>query len=71
MQMESIRSFEQLEQYSERLKASYNPDLPTVMICFGTGCLANGSREVADAFAEEIKQRGLKVNVEIGIKTTG
>jgi NADH-quinone oxidoreductase subunit F len=71
MQMESIRSFEQLEQYSQRLKASVNADLPTVMICFGTGCLANGSREVADAFTEEIKQLGLKVNVEIGLKTTG
>ncbi|HVN70472.1 MAG TPA: NADH-quinone oxidoreductase subunit NuoF [Desulfomonilia bacterium] len=69
--MEPIRSFEQLEQYRERLKASYNADLPSVMICFGTGCQANGSREVADAFAEEIKQRGLKVNVEIGLKTTG
>ncbi len=69
--MESIRSFEQLEQYRGRLKASVNADLPTVMICFGTGCQANGSREVADAFAEEIKQQGLKVNVEIGLKTTG
>jgi NADH-quinone oxidoreductase subunit F len=41
------------------------------MICFGTGCLANGSREVAKAFKEEIKQRGLDINVEIGFKTTG
>jgi len=69
--MESIQSFQQLEQYRERLKASVNADLPTVMICFGTGCQANGSRDVAEAFKEEIKNRGMNVNVEIGFKTTG
>ena len=71
MQMEAIQSFEQLEQYRERLKASYNKDLPTVMICFGTGCQANGARDVADAFRHEIEEQGLKVGVDIGFKTTG
>jgi NADH-quinone oxidoreductase subunit F len=71
MQMEAIRSFDQLEQYTERLKASYNKDLPTVMICFGTGCQANGSGNVALAFREEIAKQGLKVGVNIGFKTTG
>ncbi|HPS92997.1 MAG TPA: NADH-quinone oxidoreductase subunit NuoF [Deltaproteobacteria bacterium] len=69
--MEAIQSFEQLEQYRERLKASYNKDLPTVMICFGTGCQANGARDVADAFRHEIEEKGLKVGVDIGFKTTG
>ncbi|MEN6448178.1 MAG: NADH-quinone oxidoreductase subunit NuoF [Syntrophaceae bacterium] len=69
--MEAIQSFEQLEQYRERLKASYNKDLPTVMICFGTGCQANGARDVADAFRHEIEEQGLEVGVDIGFKTTG
>jgi NADH-quinone oxidoreductase subunit F len=71
MHMEAIRSFEHLEQYRERLKASENKDLPTVMICFGTGCQANGSRDVAEAFRKEIENQGLKVGVQIGFKTTG
>jgi NADH:ubiquinone oxidoreductase subunit F (NADH-binding)/(2Fe-2S) ferredoxin len=69
--MEPITSFEQLKNYREKIKASHNEDLPTVLICFGTGCQANGSVKVAEAFTSEIEKQGLKVNVDIGFKTTG
>jgi NADH:ubiquinone oxidoreductase subunit F (NADH-binding)/(2Fe-2S) ferredoxin/Pyruvate/2-oxoacid:ferredoxin oxidoreductase delta subunit len=69
--MEPITSFEQLKKYREKIKASHNEDLPTVLICFGTGCQANGSVKVAEAVTNEIKKQGLKVNVDIGFKTTG
>jgi NADH:ubiquinone oxidoreductase subunit F (NADH-binding)/(2Fe-2S) ferredoxin len=69
--MEPITSFEQLKNYKEKIKASHNEDLPTVLICFGTGCQANGSVKVAEAFTSEIEKQGLKVNVDIGFKTTG
>ncbi len=69
--MEAIRSFEQLERHIKGLKASDNRDLSTIMICFGTGCQANGARTVAAAFEEEIANQGLKVGVDIGYKTTG
>ena len=55
--MKAITSFEQLEGYREKVKASQKKDLPTVLICFGTGCQANGAVAVADAFREEIISR--------------
>ncbi len=69
--MKAITSFEQLEGYREKIKASQKKDLPSVLICFGTGCQANGAVAVADAFQEEIVKKGLKVGVNIGLKTTG
>ncbi|MEN6473813.1 MAG: NADH-ubiquinone oxidoreductase-F iron-sulfur binding region domain-containing protein [Syntrophaceae bacterium] len=41
------------------------------MVCFGTGCQANGARPVAEAFSKVIAEQGLKLDVNIGIKTTG
>lgn len=69
--MATIQSAEQLEKTRETLKAQVKHDLPSVLVCFGTGCQANGSRDVAAAFEEEIKKQGLAVNVSIGLKTTG
>jgi NADH-quinone oxidoreductase subunit F len=69
--MPTILSSEQLEKQREKLRASVNPDLPTVLICFGTGCQANGARDVATAFTDEIKKLGIAINVELGFKTTG
>ena len=42
-----------------------------VLVCCGTGCLATGAKEVAEAFAHEISERGLDVEVGLGVKTTG
>ncbi|MEW6555567.1 MAG: NADH-ubiquinone oxidoreductase-F iron-sulfur binding region domain-containing protein [Actinomycetota bacterium] len=69
--MGAINSIGQLEAYRRELAAAALSDLPTVMICFGTGCQANGARPVAEAFAAIIEEQGLELNVNIGIKTTG
>ncbi len=69
--MGAINSIEQLEAYRQELAAAAAVDLPTVMICFGTGCQANGARPVAEAFTDIIAEQGLELNVNIGIKTTG
>ncbi|MBN2160013.1 MAG: NADH-quinone oxidoreductase subunit NuoF [Spirochaetes bacterium] len=69
--MSTIKSFDQLEKTREKLRAAVKKDLPSVLICFGTGCQANGARDVAKAFEEEIGKQGLSVNVTIGLKTTG
>jgi NADH-quinone oxidoreductase subunit F len=42
-----------------------------ILICAGTGCLAGGSAEVAEAFRSETKAAGLKVGVRMVIKETG
>jgi len=69
--MGAITSIEQLGKYREQVAANTKTDLPTVLVCFGTGCQANGARPVAEAFSKTIAEQGLKLDVNIGIKTTG
>jgi NADH:ubiquinone oxidoreductase subunit F (NADH-binding)/(2Fe-2S) ferredoxin/Pyruvate/2-oxoacid:ferredoxin oxidoreductase delta subunit len=69
--MAAITSIEQLGAYRDKIAAEVKADLPTVLVCFGTGCQANGARPVAEAFTDIIKEQGLELNVNIGIKTTG
>ena len=69
--MGAINSIEQLEAYRQEIAAEGKADLPTVLVCFGTGCQANGARPVAEAFSDVIEEQGLELNVNIAIKTTG
>jgi (2Fe-2S) ferredoxin len=69
--MGAITSIEQLEAYRQEIAAEVKADLPTVLVCFGTGCLANGARPVAEAFSDIIEEQGLELNVNIAFKTTG
>ncbi len=69
--MGTIDSIERLEEYRKELAAAARPDLPTVLVCFGTGCQANGAVPVAEAFRDIIRQQGLELDVNIGMKTTG
>ena len=43
----------------------------TIRVCCGTGCLANGSRLVADEFKKQIREIGADLAVECVIKETG
>jgi len=45
--------------------------MKTIRVCCGTGCLANGSKAVAEAFEEKIKALGAPAEVECEIKRTG
>jgi NADH:ubiquinone oxidoreductase subunit F (NADH-binding)/(2Fe-2S) ferredoxin len=71
MPMSAITSVNELGTYRARVEAGLNKDLPYALVCWGTGCLANGSRAVAEALAREIAAQGLQVDVNIGLKTTG
>ena len=42
-----------------------------VLVCAGTGCLANGSQAVAKALEDAIHDRRLDVKLKLGLKTTG
>ncbi len=42
-----------------------------ILICCGTGCLANGSKKVEQAFIAELKNRNADIAVEPYIKCTG
>ena len=42
-----------------------------ILICCGTGCRANGSMNVVEAFRSEIEKNGADADVIPQIKTTG
>ncbi|KTB48506.1 NADH-ubiquinone oxidoreductase-F iron-sulfur binding region domain-containing protein [Dehalogenimonas alkenigignens] len=64
-----LNSASELELLREEIKRSASARTRTVTICCGTGCLAYGGAKVAQAFRDEIINRGLASEVEI--KTTG
>jgi NADH-quinone oxidoreductase subunit F len=43
----------------------------TLLVCCGTGCLANGARAVADALEECVRQTGANATVATYVKRTG
>lgn len=43
----------------------------TIRVCCGTGCLANGSKAVAEEFRKQIAETGADLAVECEIKETG
>ena len=45
--------------------------MKTIRVCCGTGCLANGSREVAQELKKQIRELGADLNVECAVKETG
>ncbi len=63
--MEKIASISELQSLAEKIRASRDPNRPMVTICAGTGCRANGSMELAETLARELKARDLDVKVEI------
>jgi NADH:ubiquinone oxidoreductase subunit F (NADH-binding)/(2Fe-2S) ferredoxin/NAD-dependent dihydropyrimidine dehydrogenase PreA subunit len=69
--MSAITSISELGTYRAKVEAGLNKGLPYALVCWGTGCLANGAKTVAEALASEISAQGLKVDVNIGLKTTG
>jgi len=58
-----------LERLREGILANRDPSKPIVTVCSGTGCQAYGSRNVIQAFIDEIKRQGLEA--EVVAKATG
>lgn len=66
-----FRSAEELEAFRVRLLEERDPNRPQIIVCHGTGCLANGSMDVADALRKELKEHDIDAGVIPEIKTTG
>jgi NADH:ubiquinone oxidoreductase subunit F (NADH-binding)/(2Fe-2S) ferredoxin/NAD-dependent dihydropyrimidine dehydrogenase PreA subunit len=66
-----FRNVQELEERRERARKAKSSVKNTILVCAGTGCLSNGSAEVAKAFRRELKQRGIDMKVELTVKTTG
>lgn len=61
-----------LREYRRKLQEEKTAaTIPSVRICFGTGCIASGSRDVYRAFEKELKERKLNVNLQISLDSTG
>lgn len=67
--MRKIRTPDELEYVRQSILKEIDPNKTCVTVCGGTGCSAWGSTEVREAFAREIKKRGLQKRVDI--KMTG
>ncbi|MFW6080704.1 MAG: NADH-ubiquinone oxidoreductase-F iron-sulfur binding region domain-containing protein [Desulfosalsimonas sp.] len=66
-----LKSLEDLNELRTRILESRDPDRPEVMVCYGTGCIATGSRKVTEAIKSAVKEKGIDAKVMPGIKTTG
>jgi NADP-reducing hydrogenase subunit HndC len=66
-----IQSSEALKAFQEDILSHRDPKKPLIIICHGTGCLANGSPKVSEALSKSIARAKLSVKVMPGIKTTG
>ena len=63
--MKRLRSATELEGFRQEILAARDPNKPCVTICSGTGCHAYGCERVSQAFARELKSRGLQGKVDL------
>ncbi|MGO9621442.1 MAG: NAD(P)H-dependent oxidoreductase subunit E [Desulfobaccales bacterium] len=66
-----IQSAQDLNDFRDRILSQRDPNQPVVIVCHGTGCLANNSPAVAEALRGAIKAAKIKGKVLPQIKTTG
>ena len=66
-----IESRAQLESFRARARQAATAPQTQVLVCCGTGCLASGAAEVADAFEHEVQERQIDVSVGVFTKRTG
>jgi NADP-reducing hydrogenase subunit HndC len=66
-----LQSHADLNDLRDQIIAGRDPQRPEVVICHGTGCMANGGAKVTHAFKEILGAAGIDAKVMPGIKTTG
>ncbi|SHJ61595.1 NADH-quinone oxidoreductase subunit NuoF [Desulfofundulus thermosubterraneus] len=60
-----LKSRQDLKALTERAREALQKEKLRILICAGTGCVANGSLGVYEAFREELAKRGLSYKVEL------
>ncbi|NNG01135.1 MAG: 4Fe-4S binding protein [Desulfobacteraceae bacterium] len=66
-----LTSAEDLKALQKQILSGRDPNRPEIVVCHGTGCLANGSEKVSDALRTALADAGIEAKVMPGIKTTG
>lgn len=60
-----LRSRQDLERAAELARKALLEEKVRILVCAGTGCVANGSLEVYKKFGDELARRGLAYRVEL------
>ena len=68
MRIESAAAYDEFRRRALDSAAAHRQE---VLVCCGTGCLANGSMRVAETFTKELQARGLTAEVGTFTKRTG
>ncbi|MFO7988955.1 MAG: NAD(P)H-dependent oxidoreductase subunit E, partial [Desulfotignum sp.] len=66
-----LRSLDDLNRFRKQILDKRDPDQLEIVVCHGTGCLANGSADVSAAIRSALDESGIDAKVVPGIKTTG
>ncbi len=66
-----LSSHDDLNDMRSRILESQDPSRPEIVVCHGTGCMANGSPKVTEMIKLELEKSGIDAKVIPGIKTTG
>ena len=66
-----IKSVKTLESTAKKARSQRRRTKTEVLVCAGTGCLANGSLAVAEALRRTIRRRKLDAKLKLKLKTTG
>jgi len=60
-----------LNELAKTIRTEHKKVQTAILVCAGTGCLANGSLEVAKSLEKTIKRRKLDVKLHLAVKKTG
>lgn len=66
-----LTSHDDLNALRDQILENRDPNHPEIVVCHGTGCRANGSPLVTQAFTTALTAAGIEAKVFPGIKTTG
>jgi len=66
-----IASGNELAKLKDELRLEKAVDAEVILICAGTGCIANGSLELAAAFEEALRKKDSAKRIKLGVKKTG
>ncbi|MHB0998024.1 MAG: NADH-ubiquinone oxidoreductase-F iron-sulfur binding region domain-containing protein [Armatimonadota bacterium] len=61
----TIKSPQELSDIKDKMLSALESGCTRVLICGGTGCMANGAPEIYAAFKKEMDARGLKIKVDL------
>lgn len=60
-----IESGNKLEELRQQWHQAYQKEQSRILICAGTGCVANGSLKIYEAIIKELSDRGVYIDVEL------